>query len=77
MPLTLWVLILAAIAAAAYGLHRYRQSSKHASRVDSVRRKSAAEQAELDRRECLELEQALRAGAYGDRAPTDDKSPRA
>lgn len=77
MPLTLWVLLLAAVAAAAFGLHRHRQNSRHSSQVASARRKSAAEMAELDRRECLELEQSLRAGAYADRSRAGDESPQA
>lgn len=75
MPLTLWILGLAALGAAVFGLRWQRERARHSSRADLARRKSAAEQAELDRRECRELEQTLRTGAYGDSSRPDASPP--
>jgi len=74
MPLTLWVLILAAAVTLVVLLRRKLHSNAGAAQQAAHRRKSSAEQAENDRRDCLALEQSLRAGAYGDRSQPDAKS---
>lgn len=68
MPLTLWVLILAAAVTLVVLARRRMHRSAGAARLAAHRSKSAAEQAESDRRDCLALEESLRAGAYGDRS---------
>lgn len=73
MPLTLWVLILAAAVTLVVLLRRKMARSSGAAQLAAHRSKSAAEQAENDRRDCLALEQSLRAGAYGDRSQPDAK----
>lgn len=68
MPLTLWILGVAALGALSYWLHRKRQRARHGSRLAADRRRSAADQAEIDRRDCRALEASLLAGAYGERS---------
>jgi hypothetical protein len=68
VPLTLWILGVAALVAFSVWLHRQRQRARHDSRLAADRRRSAADQAELDRRDCQALEASLLAGAYGERS---------
>jgi MYXO-CTERM domain-containing protein len=65
---TLWLLGLAALAAAAFWLRRQRERSRDRTRLATVRRQRASEEADLDRRDCRELEASLSRGAYGDRS---------
>jgi hypothetical protein len=68
VSLTLWLLGFAALAAAAFRLRRQSERSRHRARLATVRRQRASEEADLDRRDCRELEASLSRGAYGDRS---------
>jgi hypothetical protein len=61
MNFTLWALGLAAVAAIVFFGRRKLQRSAEAKSRDRARKKSAAEEAELDRQACLDLGKSLMA----------------
>ena len=68
MNLTLWIFALAAVGAIFFFGRRKWRKKVETAQVDRVKRKQAAEDAELDRRACLDLGKSLMANVPSSRS---------